>query len=168
MILYHKLLRLPKKYLFFVVLRFSWPSFHACCVLNIRIVQLYAWRLHGIIILCWVVTQVNIFCFPGSAQVIILMKFLTLFCAFWFLISIRLFCLGATPPPRSLRSWSMRIPLACCLLFLLALLMLTYLHFFVLFLPFFDFDLDSVCFLSCLFLAGTMLSPRFRFLLRLV
>ena len=29
---------------------------------------------------------------------------------------ILLFCLGATPPPRSSRAWSMRIPLACCLL----------------------------------------------------
>ena len=45
---------------------------------------------------------------------------------------ILLFRLGATPPPRSLRAWSMRIPLACCLLssFFLALLMLTCLFFF--------------------------------------
>ena len=43
-----------------------------------------------------------------------------------------LFRLGATPPPRSFRAWSMRIPLACCLLcsFFLALLMLTHLHYF--------------------------------------
>ena len=43
-----------------------------------------------------------------------------------------------TPPPRSLRASSMRVPLACCLLysFYIALLMLTYPHFFLLFLPF--------------------------------
>ena len=55
----------------------------------------------------------------------------------------RLFRLGANPAPRSLRAWSMRIPLACCLL---ALLMLTY-SCFLLFLPFFDFDSDIVCFI---------------------
>ena len=54
-----------------------------------------------------------------------------------------------TPPPRSLRAWSMRFPLACCLL---ALLMLTYHCFFLLVLPFFDFDLDIVCFHPVFFL----------------
>ena len=36
--------------------------------------------------------------------------------------------------------------------FFLALLMLTYLYFFLLFLPFFDFDLDIVCFHPVFFL----------------
>ena len=53
------------------------------------------------------------------------------------------------PPARSLRAWSRRIPLACCLL---ALLMLTYLYFILLFPPFFDFDLDIVCFHPVFFL----------------
>ena len=49
---------------------------------------------------------------------------------------------------------SMPTPLACCLLpsFFLALLMLTYLYFFLLFLPFFDFDSDIVCFQPVFFL----------------
>ena len=61
---------------------------------------------------------------------------------------ILLFRLGATPPPRSLRVCSMRIPLACCLLpsLFLALLMLTYLNFISCVPSVFDFDLDIVCF----------------------
>ena len=59
---------------------------------------------------------------------------------------ILLFRLGVTPTTRSLRTWSMCVPRACCILFFLALLMLTYLFFCLLFLPFFDFDLDIVCF----------------------
>ena len=78
---------------------------------------------------------------------------------------ILLFRLGATPPPRSLRPCSMRIPLACCLLS--CVLDVDLFLLFLLFLPFFDFDLDIV-FSPCLFFAGTMLSLRFRFLLRLV
>ena len=46
---------------------------------------------------------------------------------------ILLYRLGATPPPRGLRAWSMRIPLALCLLSCV--------------LAFFDFDLDIVCFI---------------------
>ena len=77
---------------------------------------------------------------------------------------ILLFRLGATCPPRSLRAWSMRIPLACCLL---ALLMLTFFFFFLSsFL--FRFRFGHRLFSCRLFLVGTMLSPRFRFLLRLV
>ena len=44
---------------------------------------------------------------------------------------------------------------------------LTFLYIFILFLPFFDFDLDIVCFVLS-FLVGNMLSPRFRFLPRFV
>ena len=60
---------------------------------------------------------------------------------------ILLFRLDTTPPPRSLRAWSMRTPLACCLLssFLRFWCRLTI--FFLPFLPFFDFDLDIVCFI---------------------
>ena len=45
--------------------------------------------------------------------------------------------------------------------FFLALLMLTYLYFFLLFLPFFDFDLDIVCFIlsfSCGYYAVSSVS----------
>ena len=58
----------------------------------------------------------------------------------------------------------MRIPFACCLLsyeVLLALLMLTYLCFFLLFLPFFDFDLDIASFIlsfSCGYYAVSSVS----------
>ena len=81
---------------------------------------------------------------------------------------ILLFRLGATPPPRSLRAWSMRVPLACCLLssFLRCwcwlILILSSLP------SLFRFRFGHRLFSSCLFLVGTMLSPRFRFLLRLV
>ena len=51
-----------------------------------------------------------------------------------------LFCLGATPPPRSLRAWSMRILLACCLLSCVADVDLSLFIFLLFFLPFFDFD----------------------------
>ena len=80
-----------------------------------------------------------------------------------------LFRIGATPPPpRSLRAKSMRISLASCLLSCVADVDLSLFHFFLLlFLPLFEFDSDTVCFSSCV-LVGTMLSPRFRFLLRLV
>ena len=58
------------------------------------------------------------------------------------------------PPRAACERGSMRIPLACCLL---------------LFLLFFDFDLEMVCFILVLFCCGyIMLSPRLRFLLRLV
>ena len=50
--------------------------------------------------------------------------------------------------------------------FFLAFLLFIY-FIFLLFLPFFGFDLDIVI-SSCLFLVGIMLSPRFRFLRRLV
>ena len=47
----------------------------------------------------------------------------------------------------------MRIPLACCLLFFLFRVVDVDLSlFFLLFLPFFDFDLDSVCFHRVFFL----------------
>ena len=75
--------------------------------------------------------------------------------------------LGATPPPRSLRAWSMRIPLACCLLYCVLAVDLFYfssLHYL------FSISIWTSFVSSCLrlFLMGTMLSPRFRFLLRLV
>ena len=75
------------------------------------------------------------------------------------------FRLGATPPPPLLASLKyMRIPFACRLL---ALLMLIYFH--VFFSSFAFSILIWTSFVSsCLFLAGTMLSPRFRFLLRLL
>ena len=53
----------------------------------------------------------------------------------------------------------MRIPLACCLLALLMLL--TYFFIFLLFLPFFGFDLDIVCFIlsfSCGYYAVSSVS----------
>ena len=53
-----------------------------------------------------------------------------------------------------------------CAAFFLAFLLLFVLFFFPSF-PFFDFDLDVVCFIR-LFLAGIVFSPRFRFLLRVV
>ena len=49
----------------------------------------------------------------------------------------------------------------------LALLVMTYFFVFLPFLPFFDFDLDIVCSILS-FSVGTILSPRFRFLLRFV
>ena len=57
--------------------------------------------------------------------------------------------LGATPPPRSLWAWSMRIPLACCLSCVVDVDLPL---FFLLFLPFFDFDLGIVCFHPVFFL----------------
>ena len=79
---------------------------------------------------------------------------------------ILLFRLGATPPPRCLRAWSMRIPLACCLLS--CVLGVDWFHFFSLPSLFSISILETSFVPSCLFLGGTMLSPRFRFLLRLV
>ena len=81
---------------------------------------------------------------------------------------ILLLCLGATPPPASLRALSMRIPLACCLLS--CVLDVDLFHFFFSSFPFSILSISIwIWFVSsCLFLAGTMLSPRFRFLLRLV
>ena len=64
---------------------------------------------------------------------------------------ILLFRLGATPPPRSLRASSMRIPLACYLLSLLRC-WCWLIFFFLLFLPIFDFDLAIVCFHPVFFL----------------
>ena len=58
----------------------------------------------------------------------------------------------------------LHIPVACCLL---ACVDVDLFLCFLLFLPFFDLDLDFVCFILS-FLAGAMLSPRFRFLVRLV
>ena len=64
---------------------------------------------------------------------------------------ILLFRLGATPPPRAPCEPEVCVfPLRA--VFFLALLMLTYLYFFLLFLPFFDFDLDIVCFHPVFFL----------------
>ena len=66
------------------------------------------------------------------------------------------------PPPTLLAS--LKYAYSPCVLssfFFLALLMLTYLYLFRLSLPFFDFDLDIVCFSSGLFLVGTMLSGKF-------
>ena len=57
--------------------------------------------------------------------------------------------LGATPPPRSLWAWSMRIPLACCLSCVVDVDLPL---FFLLFLPFFDFNLGIVCFHPVFFL----------------
>ena len=79
---------------------------------------------------------------------------------------ILLFRLGATPPPSAPGE-----PHACAFplraVFLLALLMLSYLFFSSL--PaHFRFRFGHRLFSSCLFLVGSMLSPRFRFLLRLV
>ena len=80
-------------------------------------------------------------------------------------------CVLHHPPPRSLGASSMRIPLACCLLFkkfFLAFLMLTYFLFFFSSFPF-SVSITWTSFVSsCLFLVGSMLSPRFRFLLRIV
>ena len=59
----------------------------------------------------------------------------------------------------------MRILLECCLLSCVVYVDLLIL-FFLVFLPFFDFDLDIVCFFLS-FSCGAMLSPRFRFLVRL-
>ena len=69
--------------------------------------------------------------------------------------------------PRSLRASSMRIPLACCLLSCVADVDLSFL-FFCSLPSLFRFRFRHRLFSSCLFLLGTMLSPRFRFLLRLV
>ena len=70
---------------------------------------------------------------------------------------ILLFRLGATPPLRSLRSWS--IPLACCLLS--RVLDVDLFYFFFSSFPFFDFDLDIVCFIlsfSCGYYAVSSVS----------
>ena len=58
------------------------------------------------------------------------------------------------------------IPLVCCLL---AFLMLIFFFFsFLSSFPFFDFDLDIVCFIQSFSCGYAVLSPRFLFLLRLV
>ena len=94
---------------------------------------------------------------------------LSLPCFPWWRILLFCYFVSALhPPPRSLLAWSVRAPLACCLLSSFLRCWCWLIFIFLLFLPFSDFDLDIVCFSSCLFLVGTMLSPRCRFLLRLV
>ena len=61
----------------------------------------------------------------------------------------------------------MRIPLACCLLSCVIAVDLFDFSFLPT-VPFFLFRFWTSFVSSCLFLVGTMLSPRFRFLLRLV
>ena len=66
---------------------------------------------------------------------------------------ILLFRLGAIPPPRSLRAPQVCVLPSSAVFFLLSCVadVLTYLYFFLLFLPFFDFDLDNRLFhpVSC-------------------
>ena len=78
---------------------------------------------------------------------------------------ILLFRLGDTPPPRSLRACSIRLPLACCLL---SCVLAVDLFYFSSLPSLFSISIWTSFVSSCLFLVGTMLSPRFRFLLRLV
>ena len=49
-----------------------------------------------------------------------------------------------TPPRAAREPVSLRIPLACCLLYCV----IAFIYFIVILFPFFDFDLDVVCFLS--------------------
>ena len=71
--------------------------------------------------------------------------FFSLSCFPWWRILLFCYFVSALhPPARSLRAWSMRIPLACCLL---SCVLDVDLLFLLLFLPFFDLDLDIVCFI---------------------